>query len=163
MKKSFAIILLFACVCAALFSCSRTEYTDSKSCESICKRATDTLGDGFEYAEFGETHVSYYFDDSDLYDDLCLIYSTDTNDINEIGVFHATDSSDAKKLEELCVDYIEEMREGERAFIASYAPDELPKLDGAKVTRFGNYVIYTILPTSKADAVLDGIADMLKK
>jgi len=156
-------MILFACACACLASCARTKYTDVTPCKDVSALAAQELGDGLEYTEFDASHREFYFTDSELYDDCSLIYSTDTNNINEIGVFHATDEKAAKHLEAKCLDYIEEMREGERAFIASYAPEELPKLDGAKVHRFGNYVVYTVLPKDRSYDVIDKIENSLMK
>ena len=64
---------------------------------------------------------------------------------------------------EACRDYIDDMQEDSRAFIASYAPNELPKLDSAQVRRFGNYVIYTILPDDSAKTVFENVKEALKK
>ncbi len=132
------------------------------ACRDIADGMCKGLSDNNEYLEFDATHTSLYFDSED-YDDCHHIYSADTNDINEMGIFHARDSSHADKLWEDCREYLDDMREDSRAFIASYAPEELPKLDDADVWRVGNYVIYTVLPTDKADTLLDKIEKDLKK
>ena len=162
MKKN-VLNICATIICLCLVSCSNAKYNDTQSCSSLCYTATKALADGLEYAEFGENHKKLYFDDTEEYDDVCILYSTDTNNINEIGIFHAIDNTAAADLEKDCVEYIEDIREGERAFIASYAPTELPKLDGAQVHRYGNYVIYTILPTDSTAKVLTEIEGILKK
>lgn len=160
--KNF-LCVIFTLVCAVLPSCSRSEYTDTVKCADLGKQMTDTLEDGQEYLEFDSTHRDFYFEDSDEYDDCYLMYSSDTNDINEIGVFHASSDERAEDMLEDCRDYIEDMKENSRAFIASYAPEQLPKLDSATVRRFGNYVIYTVLPEDKAEAVFQRIEESLRK
>ncbi len=162
-SRALKILCACACVCLCLVSCAREKYADDKPCANVSAAATKELNDGLEYTEFDASHREFYFKDSTLYDDCSLVYSTDTNDINEIGVFHAVNEKAAKYLEAECLDYIDELREDERAFIASYAPEELPKLDGAKVYRFGNYVVYTVLPTDKTYDVLDQIEKILMK
>ena len=161
MKKTVFLLLLALCLC--FVSCAKAEYANDVSCTDVSKRAAEAIGDGLEYTEYDDSHRKFYFDESDDYDDCCLIYSTDTSDINEIGIFHAPDETAARDVEEDCLDYIEQMREGERAFIESYAPNELPKLDGATVRRFGRYVVYIIVPTNKRTDVLNAIEDMLRK
>lgn len=161
MKRFFCIILLT--VCLILPSCSRSDYVDEANCADLGGQMTDSLDDGQEYLEFDSNHREFYFDDTEEYDDCYLVYSSDTNDINEIGVFHAPNGDEAKELFETCRDYIEDMQENSRSFIASYAPEELPKLDNAEVRRFGNYVIYTILPEDKAEAVFEKVEESLRK
>ena len=163
MKKILCIILTVISL-ASLFSCSRAEkYRDDRKCADVGKELTDSLADGEEYLEFDDNHKKFYFDDTEEYNDSYIIYSSDTNNINEIGVFHAPDEGRAKELEESCREYIEDIRETNRSFISSYAPEELPKLDSAEVRRFGNYVVYTVLPTDKIESAFDKIEDSLKK
>lgn len=159
LKRSIIITL----VLLSLSSCSRLGYADNVDCSEIGKGALDTLDDDMEYAEFDKTHLELYFDDTDEYDDCYTVYSTDTGDINEIGVFHATSKDNANELAEECREYIEDLQENSRAFISSYAPDELPKLDSAQVRRFGNYVVYTVLDDESADAIFESIKENLKK
>jgi hypothetical protein len=161
MKRKL-LIICSALLCFCLVACGKAEYTDTQGCKALCHTAIQRLDDGLEYAEFGTAHLRAYFDE-EQYDDYCIMYSTDTNNINEIGVFHVSDKKAARQLEAECLEYIENMREGERAFIASYAPHELPKLDGALVSRYGNYVVYTILPQDKTAPTLQNIEGLLKK
>lgn len=161
MKRFLCIILTL--VFSLLASCSRSEYTDNVKCADVGKQVTDSLEDGQEYLEFDNSHRDFYFEDSDEYDDCYLVYSSDTNDINEIGVFHAPSDERAEDMLEDCRDYIEDMKENSRVFIASYAPEELPKLDSATARRFGNYVVYTVLPEDKAEAVFQKIEESLRK
>ncbi len=158
MKKAILVL----CAALMLCSCSRSKFTDSKACRDIGDGLCTSLSDSQEYLEFDKKHTSLYFDGEE-YDDVYHVYSADTNNINEIGIFHAADEKQAKELLEDCRDYLDDMREDSRAFIASYAPEELPKLDGAEARRFGNYVVYTILPTDSAQKIYDGLKEDLKK
>ena len=160
--KIFKLTALLICA-VFLFGCSKMEYSDDKSCRELGEGIEALLDDSQEYSEFDGAHVDIYFDDSAEYDDLFAVYSTDNNDINEFGVFHAPNANVADDLLESCREYVEDMREGSRAFIASYAPGELPKLDGAEVRRFGNYVVYTVLSDSDAQAVFDYVKAELEE
>ena len=104
---------------------------------------------------------AFYFEDSHEADDCRMVYSLDTNDINEIGIFHAPNKTEAQDIAEDCREYVEDMRQNSRAFIASYAPSELSKLDGAQVRIYGNYVIYTILPTELIESVFHEVERVL--
>lgn len=158
MKKLLCIFLCLICLTA----CSRNKsYANDIGCSQLYDGIADELDDGNQYFEFDSTHTQTYFPDTREYDDCYLVYSADVNDINEIGIFHAADEAYVAGILESCEAYIEDMQENSRAFISSYAPEELPKLDGAKVQRFGNYVVYLILPEHLSEEVLDDIEEML--
>ena len=163
MKKLYGLFssLLALTLATALYACAAV-YDDSVSCSDLGKSLTDALGDGQEYTEFEETHREYYFEDTDSYDDCSLLYSRDTGDINEIGIFHAPDAASARELEDMCRKYLDDLRTSTRAFVQSYAPEELPKLDGAEVRRFGNYVAYSILPADKTEKFFGNLEDILR-
>jgi hypothetical protein len=76
-------------------------------------------------------------------------------------VLHAKDNDSAKILyKELC-GYINEQKNSQRAFIESYAPEELPKLDSARVIQIGNYVIYSISSEESAKKISSEITSAL--
>ena len=156
-KKLFLPLLML--VIAILFtSCSRAEYSNNQSCRSLAESVKD---DGTEYEEYDEEYLKFFFEESSLQDDFCIIYSRDTSDITEIGVFHTPDSASARELMTVIESYIFEMQDNQRAFIGSYAPLELPKLDGAIVKRFGNYIVYSI--SDNNEEILSSIEKTLKK
>ena len=162
MKKSI-IALIISLSIVILPSCARMSYADDVACEDIGDSIKTSLDESTEYSLFDRAHIDKNLDVSGEYDDFYAIYSTDTNDIDEIGIFHAPTKEDAEDMAEACRDYVEDMQEDSRAFIASYAPEELPKLDDAQVRRFGNYVVYTVLPEDTANAVFESIKEALKK
>lgn len=156
-KKLFMPLLLLT-LTILFVSCSAPEYRDDKSCRELAESVKD---DALEYEEHDKEYLEFFFEDSSLQDDFCIIYSRDTNDITEIGIFHAPDTDSARKLLPQIEAYISEMQETQRAFIGSYAPLELTKLDGATVKRFGNYLVYTI--SDNTSEILSGIEEYLLK
>ena len=163
MKRLYrlALVLLTLALASSLCACAKS-YADGRSCSIMSKSLTEALDDGQEYTEFESTHREYYFDDTEHYDDCSLLYSRDTKDICEIGIFHAPDENSAKELVEDCREYLDEMRTSSRAFVESYAPQELSKLDHAQVRRFGNYVAYAILPVEKTEDFFGSLEKMLR-
>ncbi len=157
MKKIFTVI--FAAL--LLSSCSQQKFSDTKKCADIGEEIRTKISDTQEYTNFSDKQRNMYFE-HDEYDDFYHVYSSDTNDINEIGIFHASDAESAKELFEDCREYIDEMRKDSRAFIASYAPEELPKLDAAEVKRYGNYIVYTILPDDETTKIHNHLKETLK-
>ena len=162
MKKLLALILAFLFLFLTS-ACASVSYRDDLSCKTITDRLSDTLSVSSGYEAFSAEHLRFYFTDTDDYDDHSLIYSAMSEDINEIGVFLADEDEDVEKIRIMCEKYIASMDEEQRAFIASYAPQETTKLDHAEVRVFGRYVIYTILSPSDTKIAHDMIEQMLKK
>ena len=159
MKKRhlFFLVLLSFCLCA----CGKV-YADGIGCVPLADAAVDAAPDEFGYETFGTEHLTYYFGGTDLPDHFCMRYSTRAEDINEIGVFHCRDEDRAKKMLRLTEDYLVGLKNEKSAFIASYAPEELPKLESAEARRFGNYVVYAILSDQDREAVFRTVEGMLR-
>ena len=159
MKKIFFLLLAIS-----LVSCSKSnDYRDDLSCADLAREICDEADVSSGYSEYEKEHVAFLFDSDALYDDCSVIYSTDVTDINEIGVFHCENKDNAKGLAEIITKYITDMQTEQKAFIASYAPRELPKLDGAEVHQYGNYVIYLIIDDGDKQDVIEEIEEKLKK
>ena len=162
MKKSLAIILALL-LTSFLYSCQKTDFEDSVSCTEIGELIEVTVSDGQEYIPHDATHLALNFDGGEDCDDVFSAYSANTTDISEFGVFHAPNENAAEELYGEVRDYVSDMQEEQREFIASYAPHELSKLDAAKVKKFGNYVVYTVLPKDTTTTVMDEVERYLNK
>ena len=117
----------------------------------------------FGYETYGDDHLRYYFEDTKLHDDVCLRYSALSEDINEIGIFHTATRHDQEEIRDLAEDYLEDLLEEQSAFIASYAPEELPKLEGAEVRTFGNYTVYAIADDRDRALIFETVEKALRK
>lgn len=158
LKRYLALLCTLPLI--ALGGCSASEYSNTISCDELSS-VLDGVDDA-EYKEYGEEYMAFFFEDTTLYNDFRVLYSTETEDINEVGFFHAKDSASARELKEELEEYLEEKQEEERAFIASYAPQELPKLDGAEVRAFGDYLVYAIMDASHRKELFNAIDARLK-
>lgn len=157
---------LMLALCAVMFlphsGCSEIRYADGVACETVGEGIRETLGAERELSSFSESELVRELDLDGGYDDFYSAYSTEVEDIDEVGVLHAPTAKAAKELAEECREYIDEKREEMRAFVASYAPHEVPKLDSAEVRRFGNYVVYTVLDRDVAERVFETVKEKLK-
>ena len=161
MKSLFCVLLLASAI--FLSSCANKDYADDVKCANIIASVEEILPDTQEYEVFGEEHIKYNFENARAQDDACILYSADSTDINEIGIFHAPSEGLVASLAEDVENYLQNMRTDQRAFIESYAPNEISKLDGSRIYVFGNYVVYTILPTNERDAAIEEIEGLLLK
>ena len=159
MKKILCIFLLLFipfCACA-----KRGEYKDDVTCRLITNELATLCPTENGYSNFGTEQIKYFFDDTDIPTDYSLIYSTDAEDINEIGIFHCANADDAEEMLEIAREYIKDMQETQVNFVSSYAPYEIPKLEGAEVRRYGNYVVYVILDTNERKTAFSTIEKAL--
>ena len=139
----------------------RAEYRDDVSCTLITNELAKLCPTESGYSNFGADQIKYFFDDTDIPTDYSMIYSTDAEDINEIGIFHCANEDDAEDMLEIAREYIENMQATQVNFVSSYAPYEIPKLEGAEVRRYGNYIVYVILDTDEKRVAFSTIENEL--
>lgn len=164
MKRILCVIFVLSLLCS-LIACSGGDknYSDSIPCAELLDAAEEQIPIDLGYESFGGDHIKYYFDNTELDDDHALRYSVKSENVNEIGIFHAPDEDSRKKLEDLAKKYISDLVEDRGSFIASYAPDELDKLRGGEVRVYGNYIAYAILSEAEKEHFFDAIEKELKK
>ena len=149
-----SLLLLSACG-------AKASYTNTLPCADLADTLEEQIPANLGYETYGADHIQFYFKNNDLYDDLCLRYTARSEDIGEFGILHATDPKACRELEALCREYLETLREEKSAFIASYAPEELPKLEQAEVRAFGSYVTYAILSEEERELFFDTVEKRL--
>ena len=159
MKLMRICLLLLSCALLFFCSCRGTAYRDDVSCDELCEIFEELSP--LELSEYDSDYISLVINDISICDDCCIIYSDDAANIDEFGVFHAKNNADTQKLYEAVSEYVSELKDGQRTFIMSYAPDEIPKLDGARIERFGNYIVYSIADTKTANKTISAIANAL--
>ena len=157
MKKIF--IFLFIAILLLFASCGSANYRDDISCNTVINSILSK--NDKEFAEYDSYYTDYIINDASLYDDCRILYSVEANDIDEIGIFRATNKENAQIIRQKLLAYIEDMRNSQRAFIESYAKEELPKLDVAKVEAFGNYVVYIISDTDSINKTISATENAL--
>lgn len=163
--KYTALILTLTVLCQIFIftACSGKEnYREGIPCRDLTEKFIASQLSAPDYSYYDREELSFFLDIPEYVTDLSAIYSTDVNDINEIGVFHCSDKKSAEKFLDTLISYLEEQQKGQKAFIESYAPREVPKLDGAEVRRYGNYVVYTILSAQDKKAVWETIEKELR-
>ncbi len=144
MKKIFLLLLIFVSITVS--GCSKKEiYRDDLDCDDIAERMVKSFTNNSDFSEYDDEHIGFLFRNISSPTDCSVVYSTDVNDISEIGVFHCTDEESAKRFSISVGEYLRDMKQNQRAFISSYAPLEIRKLDASEVRVFGNYVIYAVL------------------
>lgn len=144
-RKILSLIIPILLVTLIFQSCSQRKFNSSLACDELSMRLRSEIhpSDG-ELEAYSNEELTFLFPSSDLYDDACVVYSSDSTDVCEVGIFHAPDEESAKRLFEEAKSYIKNMQEQKSEFLRNYSPAELPKLNSAEARRFGNYVIFAI-------------------
>ena len=162
--KKIILLCIAANLTLSVFGCSKdVEYKDSVPCDEILDAVEEQIPVNLGYESYGGEHIKYYFDSTELDDDHSLRYSALSDDINEFGVFHAPDKESRDELLRITEKYLDELLADKKAFISSYAPKELPKLENAETRTYGNYVAYAILSDADKAAFFETVESMLSK
>lgn len=158
MKRIKRSILALLLLLGLLWGCqAKTAYADDLPCSALMDAAREQIPVSLGYASFDDEYRQACFPDADSATDACLCYSVHAEDINEIGIFRSSSDTDQKRIEGACQAYLDDQLAEKRAFLASYAPRELPKLERAEVRSFGSYTVYVILSDEDREAVFRAI------
>ena len=160
--KRLIILASVIFLAAALIGCSQDRYSNSVPCRDILDISKEKAPVEMGYESFDSEYVRAYFD-ATLFEDCDIRFSSLSEDINEFGIFRSKDKKDAKKLYRSVSAYLSDIKTDKRAFIESYAPEQLPKLDNAEVRRYGSYVAYAILPDGERAEFFKTVEDVLRQ
>lgn len=161
MKKLIIGLML---LCSLLFpACSTAKYSDAVDCNTIANALTkDFLADK-EYSSYKAEEIELMLDGISDFEDYALLYSKSADDIGEIGIFKAKDESSAKTGLDNIKKYLATTTEDKKAFIENYLPDEISKIDGGEVRRFGKYVVLILESNDKKIQLFDEVDKILRE
>lgn len=157
--RALLCLLLALCLSLPLLSCGGGHYRDDLSSASVSDtvKAALPVGDGYRVA--GDSFISesdWGPDYQTLLDAITdrhiLLSEKSESNVDEIGVLHVTESGDVKAVRAIVEEYVEAKVLRMTSLLESYNPAELPKLDNARITVCGNYILYTILGDSETTA-----------
>ncbi len=161
MKKAILLSIVFTLLFS--FACSKApKYRNDLSCEEIMKGAPLTQRSAETYDMYDKDFVDFFFGDI-ASSDCVVLYSYAQENIDEVGIFRAANEDQITEISASVEKYLSEMKDSQRAFIASYAGEELPKLDSAELRIYGDYVAYAILSPEDMSAFFEHVENALKK
>ena len=160
MKRLLITLALLTCLSTGCAKEAKV-YLNDQSCLSLMNVTEQQIPVSYGYATMEEELLSEVLSPDLLPSDYCVRYSVLSEDINEWGIFHASDQAEQKRIEKALQRYLRELTEEKRAFIAGYAPRELIKLENAGIRSFGLYTAYAILDEEGQNAVFDALEQTL--
>lgn len=145
MKRFFAIILF----CCSLISCSAAK--EDMPVQILAEKLGEEI-DGFEnLTEASSDYIKYCIgSDLSLYSEYIILYPFSGTVYNELGIFKVKDMNAVNEGIEEVKKYISFKKEN---WDMRYNSDEYKKIESANVTRFGKYILYTILDTEESKEV----------
>lgn len=159
-------LLLVACLLPVLAACDKSNYRDDLTAAAVMDTVKVAASAEGGYKVAGDSYINEsnwgaeYEDMLGRLADYQILLATDTSqNVNEIGILRTKSTGDAKKIKAVVDDYIAAVQARMKPLLESYNPNEIPKLNNAKVTVCGTYVLYTILDadtTVKAHDAFEG-------
>lgn len=153
MKKYLSMALAVLMLILSLTACGGKSKEVTASAADLAKQLSETVSDGTLSSEPVVSNIlsSTYFVDMEQIEDSAAYMSTGATAC-EVAVIKCKDSSYTSEVEDLFKSRVEKQSE----LFASYAPEEVTKLDAAIIKTSGNYVVLCVTDdTSKAESVLE--------
>lgn len=158
MKRLLLLSLALCMILTAFTACYGSKYRDDLTSAQVMEQIKTAIPSEEGYRQVSDAYISastwgdQYTVLLENVHDYCIIVSekSDVN-IDEVGVFHVKDSAKVEQLKAIIETYVEGQALRFRDLLASYNPDELPKLEEAEVEVCGNYIYYSILSEARTE------------
>ena len=164
MKRIIFLIASIIIITIFFHSCAQKDFNASIACDELAtslKREISVPKGDFE--KYTDDELDFLFSEPKLYDDICIIYSSDSTDVCELGVLHASSKENAKMLYEEAKGYIKATQEQKSEFLRNYSPAELSKLNCAEARLLGEYIVFVIAEQGDRDEALKKAEMLLSK
>ena len=163
-RYSFLKIYAFIVCLTLVFlpSCAKRQYSDTLNCVEITDVIRKEILSAEDYSAYSREDIAFMLDDINELDSYSVIHSSSSDDIGEVGVFRAASQEEGLELLDGVTEYLNELKEEKGSFVRNYLQGEQEKLDCAKVKRFGNYVVFTVLDSTQSDKVFKQVEKLLK-
>ena len=169
--RTAALILSIITLSLACIACAdKGNYRDDLTSADLMQKieaalpAADgyvSVSDGFiSSSTWGEEYTALLDAVSDW--KICISAQADSN-VDEFGVFRVKNPDRVSEVSDIVKSYISAQQLRLPAILDMYNPDEIPKVENAKVLVCGNYVLYTILDDEATGKAQSACKDALKK
>ena len=159
MKRFYVFALAALCLCLAACSGGKEEYKDDISASELAS-AVDAVIDSSDMIAMEDSYLqnAMQLEPADFAEYVVKINSKGVN-IDEYGIFAAPDTDSVQQVQDAAEGYLQLRKD---TWMPEYMPEELPKLENARVKTCGRYVMYAILSDDAADAAFSAFEDALK-
>lgn len=158
--KKFLILILAIVTCMSFAGCTK-KYVKDVEAIAISKALQRSITTDGGYREAGESFMPLNIGAPEhCIKEFRIVVAADDVNQNEIGVFRANSTGNAKEIAKYCQKYIDNEKAN---YNPDYEPDEAVKVENATVHVFGIYVVYTILTPEDTDYALIVIDNLISE
>lgn len=155
------VTVLFIVGATLLFLAKSPAYKDTYSSSEIYEQVKNSFSteggtrilDDDVILEFTDKNLDYLVD-------YIVVKANNAKNINEVGIFKVKNGKSAE-LKKIITKYLEDKQQSYRAM--DYFPEEVEKIDCAKVVVLGNYIIYSFLNEKDTGAFYASVENLIKK
>jgi len=161
MKRTTALfILTLLCLSVMLISCGGSDTVSDVPVSELSTAVDGLIANGSKLSAVDGDYVKGSLElDTALLEDYILKIQVSGTEIDQYGIFKASDEANIEAVENALNTYLDTMRTNWGNF--NYLPEEKVKLDNSSVETIGSYVVFTILSEDESTAVIDRINEML--
>ncbi len=160
MKKSLSAIIILTLILTVLISaCGGKTIKNDVAVSALSSSVESVLSGDTEFVDAPESYIT-----SSMKLDVATIseYTVRINsrgvDIDEYGIFKASDDAQLKTLQTMANDYLQFRLE---SWMEEYMPEQFPKIQSSEVKVVGNYIMYAILSDSDKAAAFSAFEKSL--
>ena len=155
MKK----LLFTLIVCLLLMSCNSVK--DDVPVQILAESLGKNITDFSNLSEASSDYIKYCMkSDLSLYSEYVVMYPFSGTKYNEIGIFKVKDQDSASDAAKELESYLMFKKSN---WDTRYKGEEFSKIEHAKITTCGNYILYTILDEKEQENVIKQFQKELKK
>jgi hypothetical protein len=137
-------------------------YSDVLTCSELFDKVIVSFDSENCYATADSLYLNDYFEIPSYVTDSVIRFSSDTGNLNEIGIFHTTEGN-TRQMADLLKLYLLESYKRNHTWYDSYIPAETPKLRDAEIRIYGNYVVYAILSKESQNHLFQLLDQQLRR
>ncbi len=153
MKK----LLVTAFICLLLVSC--TAVKDDMPVQILASELGEEINGFKNLAEASTDYIKYCMNsDLGLYSEYIVLYPFSGTTYSEIGIFKIKNLKEIDKGVDEINGYLKFKKDN---WDTRYLGDEFKKIENAKVTTFGKYILYTVLTEDESNKVIKEFKDEL--
>ncbi len=162
--KQLLFSILTLSLTFSLLACSPApRYASDRSVTDLCEAALESLDeDGDDYLLDTVGLTEDYFSMPDYVTEHVILYSRETETIDEFGIFRVETGRAVEFSNLLHESYLVPAYEKNRDFYDSYIPEETPKLRDARVECYGDTVVYAILSATDQSTLFAALRNALQ-
>ena len=150
------------CILIVTLSSCQSEFNDNFTANQIESSIFAEVNGNGGYCDVSEYYFNNFFSDMNGIRDYKIYVSDESTNFDEFGIFEFNSAKNAQKAKSKVKAYLVSAKKAFESGII-YNAEEYPKFQSAKVERYGNNLVYTILDSALANSISKALNQTIKK